>query len=317
MNPALLSAPLTISLLLCIAAPTALAHTSVHDACDGPIPWRIGEVAAHPGTGIDRAAFREEAKRAAALWNQRSGRHVLAYDPENGFPVHLVSGDRQRRADVLRDLHGEIGRLRARVHELETTVDNAGRTFERARARHERKATNLENDIVAHNARVAAYSGDGNDDEARAIQAAIDTLQQRHERLKRIGEELGSRQQRLNRWIETRNEAAERLNAVIQRHNEALAHAPSNAGYYEVDVEFDNRGRPVHTERRITIRFFYERPDLRRTLAHEFGHALGIGHVADPEAVMHASYTAETPDQVRRQVDLRPADLAALRTQCE
>jgi hypothetical protein len=61
----------------------------------------------------------------------------------------------------------------------------------------------------------------------------------------------------------------------------------------------------------LQIYAFADAADLQLVIAHEFGHALGIGHVADANAVMSARQQVGTAA-----VQLNHSDVAALREQC-
>jgi hypothetical protein len=62
----------------------------------------------------------------------------------------------------------------------------------------------------------------------------------------------------------------------------------------------------------MEIYAFADTTDLKVVIAHEFGHALGIGHVDVPEAVMKARSMIGTVSTLR----LQPADIDALKKSC-
>lgn len=81
--------------------------------------------------------------------------------------------------------------------------------------------------------------------------------------------------QSLNRSSDEYNNQATELNQTISTYNSALSERPEEGIYKGV-------------ENRIEIYLYLNKPELIHTLAHEFGHALGIGHVNNPNAIMYA-----------------------------
>ncbi|HEV8677565.1 MAG TPA: matrixin family metalloprotease [Candidatus Paceibacterota bacterium] len=61
---------------------------------------------------------------------------------------------------------------------------------------------------------------------------------------------------------------------------------------------------------RITIYAFQDKNELMRTLIHEFGHALGLGHVSNPDSIMYPSNDAS------QSTTLTKEDLAELSRAC-
>lgn len=94
------------------------------------------------------------------------------------------------------------------------------------------------------------------------------------------------------------NESVRALNAVIAEYNQTAGHS-----FREGEYVRDSSGE------RINIFEFAGNTQLERVLAHEFGHAIGLGHDSDPKSVMFAKNESG---------NLAPtaSDLAALKAVC-
>jgi hypothetical protein len=266
--------------------------------CARPVAYRIGDV--DQRFGMSREQLAAALRDAEAVWEDAAGRELFVQDDAAAMPVHLVYDNRQR-------VMQENARQRAAIREAGSDADQLKAAHAAASAkyeavRHDYMAALAEQEarVAAHNRSVEAWNTRGG---APAAERAA--LQREEAEIEAAGAVVEKK--RL-----AANALAGHVNGLSARHNELVdeVHENVEAVNARAGIEFrqglftqDAKGA------RIQVFEFLDRAELVHVLAHELGHALGLGHDDDPHSILYG---------VRSSPTSKPSagDLAALRERC-
>jgi hypothetical protein len=305
------------ALVACASPRGVLAQEAIQGGgsrvpCAVPLRWRVARVDA--GFGISDEEAARAMREAASLWERAAGRNLFEEDPDEGFPVRLVYGERQARAAERAALVARADALASRIEAQRTELAAREGTRRAREGRLAERARGLEARISRHNQVVREWNERGGPPasvegelarqalalaaERRAIEIAADSLAREAAALADEAARLAS-------------EIGEHASLVAALDAAPLASALEAGEYREAVRE---RGGRREASREIRVYAFTDRSEFVLVLAHELGHALGLGHSGTPGAVMSAEHVASERSRVLAR--LPEADLRALLAVC-
>ena len=263
---------------------------------DFPLRYSLGTI--DPRFGIERERFLTLAREAEAVWEVKRGMPLFEYDPTSDFTVSLVFDERQQRTLEARKAKEDLTEREYSIQSMMRDYNAAQREHHRLKERYDSDLASFNGRLERYNARVAEWNRKGG-----ASPHIVADLKDEELAINRARRELETATTQLNTSAFRLNSTAEKINALADEFN---VHVGLFNGRFVESREFE---QGEYDGKGIVIYQFTEEADLRIALTHEFGHALGFGHVDTPEAIMHRRLGQQPMDAPT----LMPDDLELLR----
>lgn len=247
-------------------------------ACDEPLTYRIGTIDSR--FGLSENEVREAMQEAASLWSDATEAPVAYYSEDGGIDVEFVYDDRQKLVMGEMQFREQIESEQNRTDRLQNEYEQKKDEFERKSEAYEQLAdrTTLELDNLNEWVKEKNANGGFTQEDERVFE-------QRKEEVEKLQNRVKDERTELDRLAREVNEAVDRLNRMIEENNTMID---------RYNEEFSGENRFTKATYRnspsggtITVNQFLNKRDLILVLAHELGHALGLGHGENPESVMY------------------------------
>lgn len=241
-----------IFVLLLVSALVASRYIYIYP-CARPILYKLGSI--DPKFGVKEDTLLRDLKSAEVIWEKPTGKNIFDYDPKGSLTVNFVYDTRQALKTEInqqeKNLNSQSGSLNSQISEYQKQV-----------ADFNVRNAQLNNDISRWNSQGGAPPEE------------FDKLIARQKQLQQEAAGLNQLAKSLNQTAQNYNSGVVKINSTIGTFNQALTVKPEEGLY-------------TSGTNTIDIFFITDTSELIHTLAHELGHARGIGHLDDPKAIMY------------------------------
>lgn len=276
-----------------------LNHNSTLDRISHPLDtrlrYRIGEV--DPRFHISKTQVENLAQQATEIWHQGTMKSLFVYDPNAKLAINLIYDQRQAESSarsqeirILENSQQYTKSEKQKIQQLQSEIDFANLQLDQQK-------TNYQSKVDQYNQLVNQLN------QSRQNLDANQRFQLDQQKNQLIIEQSQLKQQLddYNQKINVLNQQVNQFNSVNQQYNQSVD---------QFNLRFQPRqfDKGVFDGRSINIYEFSSDDDLRVTIAHELGHALGLKHNNDPKALMFPMMKEQDLQNFR----LTQADLAML-----
>lgn len=249
--------------------------------CDSPISYKIGKI--DPGFKLSEAKLLTSMKEASGIWASPLGKELFVYNPNGKLTLNLIYDERQKTTQQNQVLKADVEKISKLAGSVKQEYEGLLADLERDKQEYNIELSKFQNTRDTYSERVTYWNQRGG--------APADE----YEKLQRERQNLLAEQQTLETKRIILNNTADKVNTFINKYNLLVQTANANidAINQTAGQEFQEGSYDPNTKT-INIYEYGTQDKLKRVLAHELGHALGVSHNSNPASIMYSLNQSNT-----------------------
>jgi hypothetical protein len=240
---------------------------------------------------------------AAKVWNTALGKDVFVLQENGNLQINLVYDARQDATLKLQSLGLTIRQDQASYDALKEKYNSLLSYYNQQQSAITAQKTAYNAKKSAYESQVAYWQSKGG-----APKNEYNQLEQQRQQLNNESLSINQAAAEINKTVDSINAAATVLNRLAGALN-INAQMYNGIGLSQGEEFQEGVYKSTNGKTEIDIYQFDNRTKLVRVLIHEMGHALGVNHVSDPNAIMYEINSGTN-------LNLTAADISALKNVC-